>query len=217
MGWIATFQQHAQGMLPGLLGVRFLEATPERLRAEITVRDDLCTVPGVMHGGAIMAFADTLGACATVMRLPPGAGTTTIESKTNFLAAATMGATITGEATVLHAGRRTVVCQTRVTDAAGKLLALVTQTQAVLQAKAEPAAVMAGLFEGKGADAQRTLLADLERGGAALYRALAADEPEPTRRDQLLAAAEREEQNAATLDAQLGRVPRSPAGATTSR
>jgi len=203
MDWIETFQQHARGMLPGLLGVRFLEATPEHLRAEITVRDDLCTVPGVMHSGAIMAFADTLGACATVMRLPAGAGTTTIESKTNFLAAAPVGATITGEATVLHAGRRTVVCQTRVTDGAGKLLALVTQTQAVLQPKPEPAAVMAGLFEGKDATEQRALLATLERGGAARYRALVAGEADPARRDELLAAADREEANAATLETQL--------------
>jgi uncharacterized protein (TIGR00369 family) len=205
MDWIATFQQHATGMLPGLLGVRFLEATPERLRAEITVRDDLCTVPGVMHGGAIMAFADTLGACATVMRLPEGAGTTTIESKTNFLAAARVGATITGEATVLHAGRRTVVCQTRVTDEAGKVLALVTQTQAVLLPALAPAAVMAGLFDGKNPDEQRALLAELERGGAALYRALAAQDADALRRDELLAAAEREEANAAALDGQLGR------------
>jgi uncharacterized protein (TIGR00369 family) len=207
MDWIATVQQHATGMLPGLLGVRFLEATPERLRAEITVRADLCTVPGVMHGGAIMAFADTLGACATVMRLPEGAGTTTIESKTNFLAAATVGATITGESTVLHAGRRTVVCQTRVTDAAGKLLALVTQTQAVLQPKLAPAVVMAGLFEGRNPDEQRALLAELERGGAALYQALVTGEPDPTRRGELAAAADRELLNAAAMEAQLGRDP----------
>ena len=135
MDWVATFQQHGAKLFPGLLGIRFVEASEERLRAELTVRDELCTVPGVMHGGALMAFADTLGACATVMRLPRGAATTTIESKTNFLAAATTGATITGECTVLHAGRRTVVCQTRITDAKGRLLALVIQTQAVLEAR----------------------------------------------------------------------------------
>jgi uncharacterized protein (TIGR00369 family) len=135
MDWVATFQRHGAGLFPGLLGIRFLDASDERLRAELTVRDELCTVPGVMHGGALMAFADTLGACATVMRLPAGAATTTIESKTNFLAAATAGATITGECTVLHAGRRTVVCQTRITDSNGRLLALVIQTQAVLEAR----------------------------------------------------------------------------------
>jgi 1,4-dihydroxy-2-naphthoyl-CoA hydrolase len=136
MNWIDTFQRHAAGLFPGLLGIRFVEANAERVRAELTVRDDLCTVPGIMHGGALVAFADTLGACATVMRLPKGAGTTTIESKTNFLAAATSGMTITGECTVLHQGRRTVVCQTRVTDPTGHLLALVIQTQAVLEPRA---------------------------------------------------------------------------------
>lgn len=200
MDWVSIFQRHAAGMLPGLLGVRFLEATANGLRAELTVRDDLCTVPGVMHGGAIMAFADTLGACATVMRLPDGAGTTTIESKTNFLAAATAGSTITGEATVLHAGRRTVVCQTRVTDQAGKVLAIVTQTQAVLEGRPEPAEAVGKLFEGRSADEQRALLATLERGGAAIYRAWAAAEADPARRDALLAAADREEANAAILE-----------------
>jgi hypothetical protein len=98
-----------------------------------------------------------------------------------------------------------VVCQTRVTDEAGKVLALVTQTQAVLQPALAPAAVMAGLFDGKNPDEQRTLLAELERGGATLYRALAAQDTDATRRDELLAAAEREEANAAALDGQLGR------------
>jgi uncharacterized protein (TIGR00369 family) len=135
MDWVATFQQHGATLFPGLLGIRFLEADGDRVRAELTVRNELCTVPGVMHGGALMAFADTLGACATVMRLPKGAATTTIESKTNFLAAAATGTTITGECTVLHAGRRTVVCQTRIMDANGRLLALVIQTQAVLEAR----------------------------------------------------------------------------------
>lgn len=199
MDWIEVFTQYARGLFPELLGIRFVEASPERLRAEISVRDDLCTVPGVMHGGALMAFADTLGACATVMRLPSGTHTTTIESKTNFLAAAT-GGTVTGECTVLHQGRRTCVCQTRLTDARGNLLAVVTQTQAVLEPRPEPLEVVAGLFQGKAPDEQRRLLATLERSGAALYRSLAADEADPTRREALLAAAEREEANAVVLE-----------------
>jgi uncharacterized protein (TIGR00369 family) len=134
MNWVETFQQYTRGLFPDLLGVRFVEASPERLRAELTVRDELCTVPGIMHGGALMAFADTLGACATTMHLAPGARTTTIESKTNFLAAARTGTTISGECIVLHQGRTTCVCQTRITDSAGRLLALVIQTQAVLEA-----------------------------------------------------------------------------------
>ena len=122
-------------MLPfaQLLGIRFTEAASDRVRATLVVRDELCTRPAVLHGGAIMAFADTLGAAGTVLNLPEGAGTTTIESKTNFMTAAPSGMEVTGEATPLHRGRRTMVWQTRITTPAGKLVALVTQTQLVLQ------------------------------------------------------------------------------------
>jgi uncharacterized protein (TIGR00369 family) len=117
-----------------VLGVKFLSATPECVTAEITVRDDLCTRPAVLHGGAIMAFADTLGACGTVLNLPQGAGTTTIESKTNFLAPAAVGTKVIGECTALHRGKRTMVWQTRITAAeGGRLIAIVTQTQMVLE------------------------------------------------------------------------------------
>jgi len=117
-----------------VLGVKFLSATPECVRAEIVVREDLCTTPAVLHGGAIMAFADTLGACGTVLNLPQGAGTTTIESKTNFLAPAAVGTRVVGECTALHRGKRTMVWQTRITAAeGGRLLAIVTQTQMVLE------------------------------------------------------------------------------------
>ena len=115
-----------------LMGIEFVAAAPERIVGGMTVRDDLCTRPAVLHGGAIMAFADTLGAAGTILNLPEGAGTTTIESKTNFIAAAPLGARVTGEATPLHRGRRTQVWQTRVTTAEGRLVALVTQTQLVL-------------------------------------------------------------------------------------
>jgi len=118
-----------------LLGIRYLSASKERVTAEITVRDELCTRPAVLHGGAIMAFADTLGAAATVLNLPEGAGTTTIESKTNFVAAAPLGGKVIGETLPVHRGRRTMVWQTRVTSAEGKLVALVTQTQMVLEPK----------------------------------------------------------------------------------
>ena len=117
-----------------VLGVKFLSATTECVTAEITVRDDLCTRPAVLHGGAIMAFADTLGACGTVLNLPQGAGTTTIESKTNFLAPAAVGTKVIGECTALHRGKRTMVWQTRITAAeGGRLIAIVTQTQMVLE------------------------------------------------------------------------------------
>jgi len=118
-----------------LLGVEFLTASPERVTAEMLVRPELCTVNSVIHGGAIMAFADTLGAAGTVLNLPVGAGTTTIESKTNFLASAPAGAKLQGEALPVHRGRRTMVWQTRLTLEDGHAVALVTQTQMVLEPK----------------------------------------------------------------------------------
>jgi len=121
-----------KGCLPELLGLRFVEATRDRLVAELTVRPDLTTIGGRLHGGTIMALADTVGATATIVNLPPGAGTTTLESKTNFFAGVSEGI-VRAEATPLHRGRTTQVWQTRVTDASGRLLAQVTQTQMVLQ------------------------------------------------------------------------------------
>jgi 1,4-dihydroxy-2-naphthoyl-CoA hydrolase len=118
-----------------LLGITFTEATRERVVASMSVRSELCTTPPVLHGGAVMAFADTLGAMGTILNLPEGAGTTTIESKTNFIGPAPVGTVVTGEATPLHRGRRTMVWQTRVTSAEGKLVALVTQTQLVLEGR----------------------------------------------------------------------------------
>jgi 1,4-dihydroxy-2-naphthoyl-CoA hydrolase len=115
-----------------LLGIEFLSAATDKVLAEMVVREDLCTNPAVLHGGAIMAFADTLGAIGTIVNLPQGAGTTTIESKTNFLASAPVGARVIGETTPIHRGRRTMVWQTRVSTAEGRLVALVTQTQLVL-------------------------------------------------------------------------------------
>ena len=124
-------------MLPfaGLLGIRFTVAELERVEAELLIRDDLCTSPAVAHGGVVMAFADTLGAAGTILNLPDGAHTTTIESKTNFLAAAPVGTRVTGEATPVHRGRTTMVWQTRITNEAGKLAALATQTQLVIPAR----------------------------------------------------------------------------------
>ena len=115
-----------------LLGVKILSAVPERILAEMAVRENLCTLPPVLHGGAVMAFADSLGAYATMLNLRDGATTTTIESKTNFFAPAPVGSTVLGECVPLHRGRRTMVWQTRITNAQGRLLALVTQTQMVL-------------------------------------------------------------------------------------
>ncbi len=118
--------------LAKLLGVEFVSAAPDRVAARLTVREDLCTIPAVLHGGAVMAFADTLGGAATILNLKEGTWTTTIESKTNFLAPAPAGTVVTGECTPVHRGKRTMVWQTRITTAEGKLVALVTQTQMVL-------------------------------------------------------------------------------------
>jgi len=119
-----------------LLGIRILSAAPERLMAEMVVRENLCTLPAVLHGGAVMAFADSLGAYATMLNLPEGTSTTTIESKPNFFAPAPAGTTVTGECAPLPRGRRTMVWQTRITNAQGRLLAIVTQTQMVLEVPA---------------------------------------------------------------------------------
>jgi uncharacterized protein (TIGR00369 family) len=127
----AVISERFKGTLSELLGIRFTEASPDRLVAELTYREALTTVGGSLHGGTLMAFADTVGAAATVLNLPPGAGTTTIESKTNFFAAG-RGGVVRAEATPLHRGRRTMVWQTRVTDESGRLLSLTIQTQMVL-------------------------------------------------------------------------------------
>ena len=128
---LARVQAWHHGCLPDLLGVTFVVATVDRVVAELQIRDDLKTAGGRLHGGTIMALADTVGATAAALNLPQGAGTTTLESKTNFFAAATDGI-VRAEATPLHRGKRTSVWQTRVTDASGRLLALTTQTQMVL-------------------------------------------------------------------------------------
>ena len=118
-----------------LLGVKIVSAAPERVVAEMTVREDLCTHPAVLHGGAIMALADTLGAWGTVLNLAEGAATTTVESKTNFLGPAPAGTVVVGACTSVHRGRRTMVWQTKVARADGKPVALVTQTQLVLEGR----------------------------------------------------------------------------------
>jgi 1,4-dihydroxy-2-naphthoyl-CoA hydrolase len=116
-----------------LIGLRFTEAKPDHIRAELLVREELCTNPAVLHGGAMMALADSLGACATMLNLSGGRSTTTIESKTNFFAPAPLGSKVFAECTPLHRGRRTMVWQTRITGENGKLLGIVTQTQMVLE------------------------------------------------------------------------------------
>jgi 1,4-dihydroxy-2-naphthoyl-CoA hydrolase len=122
-----------------LLGIEYLEVFRERVRARLMVRPDMCNGKNVVHGGALMAFADTLGAAGTVLNLSEGYATATIESKTNFIAGAPVGATLVGEATPVHRGRRTQVWQTRITlESSGGLVAQVTQTQIVLEPRPSP-------------------------------------------------------------------------------
>jgi uncharacterized protein (TIGR00369 family) len=128
----ATIQRLFEPLLPGLMGLVLTEVTPERVVATLRVRPDLCTTGGILHGGSVMAFADTLGAVGTFVNLPQGARTTTVESSTKFLAGAPVDTTVTGECTPFHRGRTTMVWQTIVRTEAGKLCAVVTQTQLVI-------------------------------------------------------------------------------------
>jgi uncharacterized protein (TIGR00369 family) len=132
MNLAAQVQERLKGILPELLGIELVEVTPDKVLATLKVRPDLCTTGKILHGGTIMAFADTLGAVGTVVNMPPGHGTATIESKTNFIGGAAEGTVVTGESTPVHKGRTTQVWQTRISNAEGKLVALVTQTQIVL-------------------------------------------------------------------------------------
>lgn len=127
--------EHIRKHIPfaGLMGVDVVSAEKERIEARLLVRPDLCNPLKGLHGGAAMALADTLGAMGASMNLPAGAaGTTTLESKTNFIGVAREGETVVAVCTPLHIGKRTSIWQTRITSAAGKTVALVTQTQMVL-------------------------------------------------------------------------------------
>ena len=129
---VAALQQLIEPLFPGTMGVRLTSVEPERITAEMPVRPDLCTAGGILHGGAYMAFADTLGAVGTVVNLGAGQRTTTTDSSTKFIAAAKVGTTVTGESVALHRGRTTMVWQTTVRNADGRLCAVVTQTQLVM-------------------------------------------------------------------------------------
>jgi uncharacterized protein (TIGR00369 family) len=113
------------------LGIEVLEGSKDRMRARMAWDERLCTSGGVLHGGALMAFADTLGGACAFLNLPEGAGTTTIESKTNFLRAVTQG-NVYGTTVPMHVGRRVIVLETELTDDDGKRVAKITQSQMVL-------------------------------------------------------------------------------------
>lgn len=135
MNLASSIQERVKGLLPDLMGIKFTDVTPDKVIAQLEVRKDLCTIGDNLHGGAIMAFADTLGAVAAVLNMPQGSRTTTIESKTNFIGGAPAGTRVVGESVPVHKGRTTVVCQTTIRSEAGKLVALVTQTQLVIAPK----------------------------------------------------------------------------------
>ena len=113
------------------LGIEFVEVTPDRVVARLKVSEKLMTVGGTLHGGTLMAFADSVGAAGTVANLAEGQRTATLESKTNFIAGCRSG-TVQAEAKPIHKGKRTHVWETRITDESGKLLSVTTQTQMIL-------------------------------------------------------------------------------------
>ena len=129
---MAARMQRELPPLPRWMGISVTVAEPERVVAEMTIREELCTLGKIAHGGAIMAFADTVGAIGTMVNLREGQGTTTLESKTNFFAGSPIGTRLIAEATPLHRGRRTQVWETRISNEQGRLVAKVTQTQMVL-------------------------------------------------------------------------------------
>jgi len=116
-----------------LLGIELVEAGPDRVVATLAVAKELCTIPDILHGGAIMSLADTAGAVATVLNLTGGATTTTVESKTNFLAPVPLGDIATATCEPFHKGGRLMVWQTKITRGDGRLCAVVTQSQMVLE------------------------------------------------------------------------------------
>lgn len=135
----AAIQQVIASQFPGLLGVELLEVSPERVVGRLAARPELCTVASILHGGALMGFADTLGAVGTFMNQGPGSRTTTIESSTKFLASVPAGSVLTGESVALHKGRTTMVWQTTIRRDDGRLCAVVSQTQLMMEPKAAPA------------------------------------------------------------------------------
>lgn len=202
MDSIALLQNALDAMFPKVLGMRLLEATPDRVRADLTVTPEICTAGNTIHGGAVMTMADFLGASGTFLNLPPGASTTTIESKTNFVATAAAGQRVEAVCEPVHKGRTTHVWRTTVTREDDRVIAVVTQTEMVLMPRQTPQQAIGELFRGRPLAERKALLAELERAGARLYRSFAAGEGDKSRREALLRAAEKEEENARALEEQ---------------
>jgi len=132
---VQALQQRIAPMFPGTMGVQLQSVEPERVVATMVVTSGLCTAGEILHGGAYMAFADALGAIGTVVNLQAGQTTTTTDSSTKFIAGAKLGSTVTGESVALHRGRTTHVWQTSIRNEAGKLCAVITQTQLIMAAR----------------------------------------------------------------------------------
>lgn len=122
--------------LPGHLGIRMLEADAQQVIGTLEVVEHLCTMGGILHGGAIMALADSLGAVGAFLNLEAGSRTSTVESKTNFLRAAKRGTTVTGTSRLVNKGRTLMLWQTEVRDENDRLIAIVSQSQIILPAGA---------------------------------------------------------------------------------
>ena len=199
---ITYINQALRVMYPKALGMTITSADLDKITAELTVTEDLCTTGRTLHGGAAMTMGDFLGAAATFLNLPAGDLTTTIESKTNFIGSAKVGEKVIATCEPVHKGKSTHVWRTTLTKEDGRTIAVVTQTQMVLPAAKSEQQVLTELFAGKTLEEQKVLLAQLERAGAGLYQAFAAQEADPARKQALLDATQRELDNAATLEGQ---------------
>ena len=133
MNIVEQIESVTSKLLPGHLGIELTQATPELVAGRMRVEEHVCTTGNVLHGGAIMAFADSLGATSAFLNLPEGAITTTVESKTNFLRAAKLGTTVTGESKLVNKGRTLMLWQTELRGEDERLIAIVSQSQIILQ------------------------------------------------------------------------------------
>ena len=130
---IKMIQEAHKNPLPGYLGMQVTKATTEEVVGTLEIKENLCTIGGVVHGGAIMAFADTMGAICAFLNLPPNSRTTTIESKTNLIRSGKLGETLIAKSRLLNKGRTLMLLYTEVQDSVGKLVAVVIQNQIVVR------------------------------------------------------------------------------------
>jgi len=133
MDLAGEINQRMRGQLPEYLGITVESASTEEVVGGLVVEAKLCTAQGILHGGSIMALADTLGAVTAFLNLPAGARTATVESKTNFLHTAPIGTKVTGRTRLVHKGRTLILVSTELRDDTGKLLAITSQSQIIMR------------------------------------------------------------------------------------